>query len=130
MEDYIAILVIKDYVVIRHTKYYIAICLYKRHSNTMHSDEHRIGMQPCVKETENNYLQKGMAMQFFRCNRIDGEDYLTVDYSQKCADGGWWRFFALVFAVLIFLSLLVPIFFWALWTRPLRKTATHLNALW
>ena len=60
----------------------------------------------------------GKAMEFFRCRKIDGEQYLMADYSIKCYDSSWYAFLPVVLGVLIFFSAGTPLAIaYALYTR-------------
>jgi hypothetical protein len=50
----------------------------------------------------------GKAMEFFRCQRIDGVAYLMADYAIVCHDATWWGFLPLVLLVLIGFALGTP----------------------
>ena len=56
----------------------------------------------------------GHAMQFFRCNKVDGVRYLMIDYQLQCDDGVWFVYLVLVVLVLIFLAVGMPALM--LWT--------------
>jgi hypothetical protein len=50
----------------------------------------------------------GKAMEFFRCQTIDGVSYLMADYSVGCYDATWFAFLPLVVLVLLGFSLGTP----------------------
>ena len=50
----------------------------------------------------------GKAMEFFRCQRIDGVAYLMADYAVVCHDATWWAFLPLVLLVLLGFALGTP----------------------
>ena len=50
----------------------------------------------------------GKAMEFFRCQRINGVSYLMADYAIVCHDATWWAFLPLVVLVLVGFSLGTP----------------------
>eukprot|EP00947_MAST-08B_sp_MAST-8B-sp1_P004400 g4400.t1 len=57
-------------------------------------------------------------MQFFRCQTIDGESYMMVDYGLKCYDSSWYAFLALVVLVLVFLAVGAPaVMTWVLFKK-------------
>ena len=51
----------------------------------------------------------GKAMEFFRCQRIDGVAYLMADYAIVCHDAKWWTFLPLVLLVLLAFTLGTPV---------------------
>ena len=60
----------------------------------------------------------GHAMQFFRCRKIDGVEYMMVDYSLHCYDGSWLGMLVLVALVLIFLAVGSPVLMaWLLYKK-------------
>jgi len=60
----------------------------------------------------------GHAMQFFRCRKINGVEYMMVDYSLHCYDGSWYGMLVLVALVLIFLAVGSPVLMaWLLYKK-------------
>eukprot|EP00947_MAST-08B_sp_MAST-8B-sp1_P006424 g6424.t1 len=63
----------------------------------------------------------GHALQFFRCQTIDGEPWLMADYQLPCYDQSWFSFLILVSAILSIVTVGLPVTMLVLLCKNRRK---------